>query len=433
MNRYYLRLIAGLACWAALLVGMNHERAHRVDAAAADAAREGSPIVLMQHFEAAAVGATLPATRPVLGVGSSEPYKTLADALAHARDGDTILLADEVFDLGGVGLSTGKSNLTITATTRATIRYVSPAGSKYVQQALMLSGSNVTVSNINFDVTNSAAGAWSVTCYKARGVTLKNCVFTGTKLKFDGVQSTSAAGVTIDSCTFDTTEHYSTYAGSADGVTQSSNLTILNSTYRGAGEHCVRTHGLDGLLVDSCTVDNTWDRYNGYHGGALNIRDGKNVVVRKTTVYGSFGLGPLPQSPATMWLDGVSVTDCKTFGSYFAIEPNTINVKIDGLELHSDQSGNALNIKGATGGKVDPTGTVANVRWEYAGGRGAFCNHMVPSIAWANIAPFVAAPATVPSTRPADVAKALAAEIKAMPGLPTAAAAKVDQLARMVK
>jgi hypothetical protein len=387
----------------------------------------GATITIQPRADMVTTGpVTQPATRPVLGVGPSEPYRTIADALAHARDGDTVQLDAGAYDLGGVSLSTGRS-ITITCATRATIRYVSPAGSKYVQQALMLSGSNVTVENIDFDVTNSAVGAWCITAYRARGVTIKNCTFGGRAMKFDAVQQTSTIGLTVDGCTFDTTEHYSAYAGSADGgKTSSADLKILNSTFRGAGEHCVRTHGLDGLLIDGCTVDNTWDRYNAYHGGALNLRDGRNFVVKNTTVYGSFGLGPLPQSPATVWLDGVTVTNCREFGGYFAIEPNTKGVKIDGLELHSDQSGNALNIKGAVNGKADPAGAVTNVRWEYAGGRGTFCNHLVPSIAWTNIAPFAAAPAPAPPTV-AD----LTAQIKAQ--VPAAVWPLIDQLAARAK
>lgn len=309
----------------------------------------------------------------IINVGSTRTIKTLQVAEAIAKAGDTILLDAEVFNEPSITI---KKPLTIKG---GNLHFTGP------ETFLVISSPNVTIDGVNFWVNS---GNWTVTINRyAKQTMIRNCTFDGPKGCFDGIQGVNALTVMIDNCVWKgCTKNYGVYMGGVTTLPMCSDIYIHRCKFNGSFQHCTRFHHTNNLTIDGCDIDNEWDKYNNYHGGCIVCRDGRNHVIINTITHGGIGFGPLKQSPPSIWLDGAKCFNCVEYGSYFQIGGNVRNLNIDTLEIHGDQSGNAVNVDTYTSvGKVPPAGRVNNVKWSYKDDKGVFCKNMVKEITWTNI------------------------------------------------
>lgn len=149
------------------------------------------------------------------------------------------------------------------------------------------------------------------------------------------------------------------------------NFIVRNSQvkFHSLNEHILRFHNLHGLLVENCELDNSKAPEGGH---PLNLRDGRDFVVRNCILSGPLVVGGLEiagNEDAT--LTNVTIEN-STVNGYTNVYSGVSNFLFKNLKGMSYSSGFVFSIKKAWGNRKYPTGKIENCDMYYTNVTGKF-------------------------------------------------------------
>lgn len=156
------------------------------------------------------------------------------------------------------------------------------------------------------------------------------------------------------------------------------NFTITNSKclYQSQNEHIFRFHNLEGLLVEGCTLDNSKAPEGGH---PLNLRDGKDFVIKNNKITGPIVVGPL-EIAGNESKSLVNVTfENNEINGYIFIYSGVSNFSFNNTKGKSYSSGYVFNVKKPWGSRTDATGKIQNSNMYYITDKGQFINYVKPT------------------------------------------------------
>jgi hypothetical protein len=354
-------------------------------------------------------------------IGSKEARQSVDGLVLH--DGDVVLLAPGETSQTVSGISTGASNLTV-KTDGTPPHLVNVTNPKAHLVAFGSTAKNCVVSDV---VVNSGASA--VSFLKGSNNTARNVTQVGTGPAADWLAATDLA---IDHCdsTNGNLKTYGLYGGGVDG--QSNNgikITGVKFAMTGGGEHCIRQHVTNHLVI----ADTELTYASPYKGATFNIKEGDDVQLlrctSKNTVSG-MGFGPLsnPDSPdtGTERLTNLVIDSC-TFDNYSYVDfwPGVVGFVVKDTTIKS-QSVACVNIEGPWKTRPKATGSFLRVKFYGDPAKVPVIKGDQTGITFLDCQ-YNDKPWGAQSAAPIPPAQ-IAAQLKAMPGMPAAALPLIDQL-----
>ena len=142
-----------------------------------------------------------------------------------------------------------------------------------------------------------------------------------------------------------------------------SNITILNSNikYGSTGEHVYRFHFVDGVHVEGGTLN----CFDGKH--ALNIRDGRNITIKKVVVNAPTVIGPLElEGEEDKKLDDVLFDSCELNG-WNAIYSGVTNLRVINCKGIAEKGSYCWSVRKPFGNRKQAEGIIKDSSFIYKG------------------------------------------------------------------
>lgn len=289
-----------------------------------------------------------------------DPQKPLAQIIADAPAGSTITLKGEYDQHGPIAID---KNLKIIAK-GATVRY-SDAEDK-TDTGLFTLKPSVNSFNLSGLVIIGGKAMYAVRSENAKNITITDVK--SLKASGNGAGIFIANGcenVTLEDCSTEYTTVYSFYCGGSETTLNNKNITLRRCVWGKTASHCMRTYGVDRMLIEDCAMFNP-DSASGRQ--AIKVMNGRNITVRRTLFDGTTRFGRDVNDPESYKFENVLLEDCR-FRGWTRVDSDGVTYRNSTIVCSEDNY--CLHLYGKT--------ILENVAATYPGGKFASNTHNIVS------------------------------------------------------
>lgn len=209
-----------------------------------------------------------------LEVGNGKQYARISDAVAAARDGDTVLIQAGVYENDFPVVNSAISIVAVDGMAHLKATRAIPNG-----KAIMIVNDDVTLENLEFSGARVSAGNGAGIRYQGGDMVVENCHFHDNQ---NGILAASSAGGTI---AVDQSEFARN--GSGDGYTHAiyvnkiARLSVTDSYFHDTNEgHHVKSRAMATVVEDSRLIDGV----GGTSSYSVDLPNGGNALLRNNVM-----------------------------------------------------------------------------------------------------------------------------------------------------